>query len=1065
MDLNRQIGKLFYFYSNSIYLSNFFFATLIRYIDLLQLLLTRNMNVLCNTRGLLNFTNSDNFNNFGFVFNAVNYLDNTGLPFSESPPTENTNFWTSNAIGWAYNPIDNDATGVIYTDTCVLNLPKLYLDSRFSVDLEQEKAWFSLYDAFNGEAGLNFTASTEYSTKFGMLESIEALAYYDNNLVFGFDTAYVLQLENQYMPSSLPSAQPSSQPVYAPSHLPTRQPSSLPTCQPSGSPTRLPSLQPFVSPSSQPSTQPSTQPFARPTVQPTLQPSSQPSHKPSGQPSRLPTKAPSSGPTLQPSSEPSMTPSCQPSSNPSTFPSISPSLHPTMLPTSTPSQNPTLFPSVSPSGCPSTQPSRLPTISPSGQPSIAPTSNPSVQPTCLPTRSPSTFPSSVPTKHPFSIPSSAPTTQPSLGPTTFKDESSLIYDINIDMAQVDVIQDVILIVFATFGLLIGSYLYFYRESDGDTMKVGFLYLFMWIPIFCTQLGSLLLLIFFNFLMNGNQYDSIAICFVAVFVIRSSCACYTMYKIKLKNSKLSYFLNLVAKAYDTIWNVSCIITFVNPEAVKVFPWKNQPFAEIANGYPTYDVYFFTSRVGFISNCVFLVLDIAAMSFSNSTNSGNLRSIVVNFLCSLCCILYTAGIYYTKEVINEIKVKQVIIQDNIDKGTTDEKIKALLKESSETHGKMFKHILSQNSSKNLETLDDIDSRIDKVKTRDATMSGAAYELKLKELVVSTESVSAKSAAQAQKPSLQEIKNEVALLTSKLQNGEYYDNDRLLFLIHCLNTDPDYIEERKKDLALWQVNVGPVLAEWHSEMLSFVPPTISTESVESLMTFGYSRQLAKRILSKKCLWLIRLKDTDFARLTAEELSGKYGYDSQGLDIKELASIYVSLPNDFDNDKNGLKKKFKNELGSRIRDLYSKYESKTLRPDFVRSPAYGEFRGPWTDKVSRYSMFEKPFVEKAANTKPAASAASNATEVISPMQSAAPQQTPNPIISSNTANRTETFSPLQSVTTSSQLDDSQTAKQKARKPKPPSDTAVEVSSQEPSQESVVVVVAAAAENTSADL
>jgi hypothetical protein len=136
-----------------------------------------------------------------------------------------------------------------------------------------------------------------------------------------------------------------------------------------------------------------------------------------------------------------------------------------------------------------------------------------------------------------------------------------------------------------------------------------------------------------------------------------------------------------------------------------------------------------------------------------------------------------------------------------------------------------------------------------------------------------------------------------------------------------NPEYIEQQKREMAAWKAEVGRVLTGWYNEIVKFIPPNVNRMSVADLVEIGYTRALAKRLVQKKCLWLIRLNKASIAKIHVADLRCKYSYESQGLDIKEYAAIYCSLPSAFENDYNGGKLKFRTNLEAKLKELYSKF------------------------------------------------------------------------------------------------------------------------------------------------
>ena len=67
------------------------------------------------------------------------------------------------------------------------------------------------------------------------------------------------------------------------------------------------------------------------------------------------------------------------------------------------------------------------------------------------------------------------------------------------------------------------------------------------------------------------------------------------------------------------------------------------------------------------------------------------------------------------------------------------------------------------------------------------------------------------------------------------------------------------------------------------------------------GYSRELAKRLMDRKCLWLVRMSAADIQRIHEADLMSTYVF--QGLDLVELSAVYAAIPAKFSNDAYGRK------------------------------------------------------------------------------------------------------------------------------------------------------------------
>ena len=76
------------------------------------------------------------------------------------------------------------------------------------------------------------------------------------------------------------------------------------------------------------------------------------------------------------------------------------------------------------------------------------------------------------------------------------------------------------------------------------------------------------------------------------------------------------------------------------------------------------------------------------------------------------------------------------------------------------------------------------------------------------------------------------------------------------------------------------------------TFIPVNVFSSTQDSLVSMGLSEDLAKRILQRKCLWLVRMSSAEIAGLHHADLYGRFNSTAQHLDIIETAAIYASLP-----------------------------------------------------------------------------------------------------------------------------------------------------------------------------
>jgi hypothetical protein len=124
------------------------------------------------------------------------------------------------------------------------------------------------------------------------------------------------------------------------------------------------------------------------------------------------------------------------------------------------------------------------------------------------------------------------------------------------------------------------------------------------------------------------------------------------------------------------------------------------------------------------------------------------------------------------------------------------------------------------------------------------------------------------------LDEIKAELTTITEAVNAGRPFDEKRLDYLLLCMNYNEDYIREREEEAKQWRDRMVVFSQECLSTMRGFVPPHIFSASLASLKdTDGLSEPLAKRLLNKKCLWLVRMDPEDILKLHEADLLNRLG------------------------------------------------------------------------------------------------------------------------------------------------------------------------------------------------
>lgn len=177
------------------------------------------------------------------------------------------------------------------------------------------------------------------------------------------------------------------------------------------------------------------------------------------------------------------------------------------------------------------------------------------------------------------------------------------------------------------------------------------------------------------------------------------------------------------------------------------------------------------------------------------------------------------------------------------------------------------------------------------------------------------------------LAELNAELSEIFALANRGVEFDEARLDYLLMCMDNNPEYVTQQETKAKAWRDEISTFAAACLRIMRGFVPPNIFHSSFTMLTeNDGLHPELAKRFLSKKCLWLVRLNQNSIDKIHEVELMGRFNFEAQGLDVVELAAIYASLPEKFSCDPNGKKTQWKALLEQNLKKADSDARSRAL-------------------------------------------------------------------------------------------------------------------------------------------
>lgn len=199
---------------------------------------------------------------------------------------------------------------------------------------------------------------------------------------------------------------------------------------------------------------------------------------------------------------------------------------------------------------------------------------------------------------------------------------------------------------------------------------------------------------------------------------------------------------------------------------------------------------------------------------------------------------------------------------------------------------------------------------------------------------------------KMSLADIQRELYYLTQVADSGGHIDERRYDFLLRVQEINPEYRAMVEAERKHWQESIHEFILNCLERTRTFVPPNIFDCSYEDLVKIGISGELAKRVLQRQCLWLVRMSKDEISRLHESDLIGRFNSQAQNLDIIEIGAVYASLPDTFLNDNSKKKEEWKVSIEDTLREMLLANDEDLLETSRIRNPAYGNLSaGPIKD------------------------------------------------------------------------------------------------------------------------
>eukprot|EP01032_Pedospumella_encystans_P002857 gene2857-3360_t len=135
------------------------------------------------------------------------------------------------------------------------------------------------------------------------------------------------------------------------------------------------------------------------------------------------------------------------------------------------------------------------------------------------------------------------------------------------------------------------------------------------------------------------------------------------------------------------------------------------------------------------------------------------------------------------------------------------------------------------------------------------------------------------------LKQIQKELKKLTDLAHQGIDIDEARFDYLLRAQEHNEEYKLWLAEEKATWRDSVYEFAEQCLERTRTFVPVNVFESSADDLVQLGLTPELAKRVLQRQCLWLVRMSKAEIASLHESDLLGRYNSSAQHMDIIETA------------------------------------------------------------------------------------------------------------------------------------------------------------------------------------
>jgi hypothetical protein len=433
--------------------------------------------------------------------------------------------------------------------------------------------------------------------------------------------------------------------------------------------------------------------------------------------------------------------------------------------------------------------------------------------------------------------------------------------------------------------------------------------------------------------------------------------------------------------STLYSVILIASVLDLKMIRYQPWKKTEFTDISQGYPTINCIRWCCYSGIIGSIIQITGSITIL-FTNESSDKRLQNLLLVAFSTIDTIYRISKVSMLmigldelrkvekdvlinlkhaqdrKERIDELDIVEHtvaitieetdVIQTNLihpdsslgQQEEEEEEEDEVDKVAIESFGKVLLFSTVQKLSRTIaeEIIAELSPKYPSEDNQNISKVFRSSHLHADEtLEMLKQQVKELGGVPVQYMTLNEIRRELNMLFQQCNNGKPYNEERLDYLLRCMSLNPEYKKEKEEETKRWREGSKEFIERSLVTMRGFIPPFIFNISEHSLVEkYGMKKALAKRIITKKCLWLVRIHPQDIEKLHEAELLGRFNPEAQNLDVVELAAVYAALPTTFHKDHSEKKMKWKLSIEEKLKEMFVANQAKKLPKQKVRNDCY---------------------------------------------------------------------------------------------------------------------------------